>query len=115
LTVPERKNAFHAEPMLPKEERAELADYEHTGFDRGHMAPSGDMPSLEAQQESFSLANIAPQTPELNRGIWEGIEAAVPSSPARTARSMWSPARSSRASGCRRCSIARVPEPGFHP
>jgi endonuclease G len=73
----ERKNAFHAEPKLPKQERAELADYERTGFDRGHMAPAGDMPSPAAQHESFSLANIAPQTPELNRGLWEGIEAAV--------------------------------------
>jgi endonuclease G len=73
----ERKNAFHAEPTLPKEERAELADDERTGFDRGHMAPAGDMPSPEAQHESFSLANIAPQTPALNRGLWEGVEAAV--------------------------------------
>jgi endonuclease G len=73
----ERKNAFHAEPKLPKEERTELADDERTGFDRGHTAPAGDMPTPKAQHESFSLANIAPQTPALNRGMWEGVEAAV--------------------------------------
>ncbi len=41
------------------------------------MAPSGDMPDTEAQQESFTLANMVPQAPKLNRGIWEGIESAV--------------------------------------
>jgi endonuclease G len=41
------------------------------------MAPSGDMPTAEAQDQSFTLANIAPQAPSLNRGLWEQIEAAV--------------------------------------
>ena len=41
------------------------------------MTPSGDMPGWQAQQQSFSLANMVPQTPELNRGIWAGIEIAV--------------------------------------
>ena len=41
------------------------------------MTPSGDMPDWQAQQQSFSLANMVPQTPELNRGIWAGIETAV--------------------------------------
>ena len=35
------------------------------------------MPTPEAQAQSFSLANIVPQAPRLNRGIWERIEAAV--------------------------------------
>lgn len=42
-----------------------------------HMVPSGDMPGQTAQQESFALSNVAPQTAALNRGIWEGTEAAV--------------------------------------
>ena len=41
------------------------------------MTPSGDMPTPEAQAKSFSLANIVPQAPKLNRGIWERIETAV--------------------------------------
>lgn len=73
----ERDSSFHAEPSLPPAERAELADYARSGWDRGHLAPSGDMPDSEAQQESFSLANIVPQAPELNRGLWEGAESAV--------------------------------------
>ena len=35
------------------------------------------MPDEEAQAESFSLANMVPQAPRLNRGVWEGIESAV--------------------------------------
>jgi len=72
-----RESEFHAEPALPPGERAELADYARSGFDRGHMAPSGDMPDPGSQQESFSLANMVPQAPRLNRGLWEGIESAI--------------------------------------
>ena len=73
----ERRNAFHAEPQLPRSERAELADYARSGFDRGHMAPSGDMPDATSQHESFSLANIVPQDRDNNEGLWAGIEAAA--------------------------------------
>ncbi|MGI4954093.1 MAG: DNA/RNA non-specific endonuclease [Janthinobacterium lividum] len=72
-----REGDFHPEPALPDEEQAELRDYARSGFDRGHMAPSGDMPDQDAQQESFTLANMVPQAPKLNRGIWEGMESAV--------------------------------------
>ena len=42
-----------------------------------HMTPSGDMPDGRAQEQSFSLANMVPQAPKLNRGVWERIESAV--------------------------------------
>lgn len=73
----ERNNAFHAEPRLPRSQRAELADYKRSGFDRGHMAPNGDMPDPRAQRESFSLANMVPQDPDQHRRIWGTIEGAV--------------------------------------
>ncbi|MGI4795824.1 MAG: DNA/RNA non-specific endonuclease [Janthinobacterium lividum] len=73
----QRVNLFHPDDDLPPADRAELADYARSGFDRGHMTPSGDMPDPVAQQESFSLANIVPQTAKLNRGVWEQIESAV--------------------------------------
>ena len=72
-----RRNAFHADPQLPPDERAELSDYARSGFDRGHMAPSGDMPTAEAQQESFSLADMVPQDPNSNRTLWQAIEEAT--------------------------------------
>lgn len=72
-----RENVFHPETRLSPTERAELSDYARSGYDRGHMAPSGDEPDAQSQAESFSLANMVPQNPTLNRGIWEGIESAV--------------------------------------
>jgi endonuclease G len=72
-----RENAFHAEARLPQAQRAELADYARSGFDRGHMAPNGDMPDRDSQRDSFSLANIVPQDGENNRHLWAAIEGAV--------------------------------------
>jgi len=72
-----RQGWFHAEPRLPDGRKAALSDYVRSGYDRGHMSPNGDMPTEEAQQQSFSLANIVPQAPRLNRELWEGIESTV--------------------------------------
>ncbi len=72
-----RSSAFHEELALPADRRSELDDYRRSGFDRGHMAPNGDMSTPEAQEESFSLANMIPQEPCNNEVLWEGIESAV--------------------------------------
>jgi len=72
-----REGEFHPDGRLPAGGRAELRDYARSGYDRGHMSPSGDMPTPESQQESFSLANMVPQAPELNRNLWEAIERAT--------------------------------------
>lgn len=72
-----RENSFHAEQKLPPAQRAELADYARSGFDRGHMAPNGDMPDRKAQRDSFTLANMVPQDAGNNRSLWAGIEGAV--------------------------------------
>lgn len=69
-----RLNSFHAEPRLPRTQRAELSDYALSGFDRGHLAPNGNMPDRRSQRESFSLANMVPQDAENNRHVWSGIE-----------------------------------------
>ena len=69
-----RKDDFHAEKLLPENERAELSDYENSGYDRGHLAPANDMPDSISQKESFSLANMVPQYKSVNRGLWAGIE-----------------------------------------
>jgi len=72
-----RVNSFHADDRLPASERAELADYARSGYDRGHIAPSGDMFDPQSQHDSFSLANMIPQEPSINRGVWERIESGV--------------------------------------
>jgi len=72
-----REDSFHAEKRLPPGARAELDDYARSGYDRGHMAPNGDMPDRRTQHESFTLANMVPQDAENNRHLWAGIEAVV--------------------------------------
>ncbi len=50
-------------------------DYKNSGYDRGHMAPAGDMKwSKQAMTESFYLSNICPQNHNLNGGDWKALE-----------------------------------------
>lgn len=72
-----RAEDFHPEPRLAGEPHPELSDYRRSGFDRGHLTPSGDMPDPSSRDDTFSLANIVPQDPTNNRHIWSDIEQTV--------------------------------------
>lgn len=57
---------------------ADSYDYKNSGYDRGHLAPAGDMKrSREAMFESFLFSNMSPQVAEFNQGIWNFLEMRV--------------------------------------
>lgn len=73
-----RKDNFKPDPDLSPLKRSELEDFRGSGYDRGHLAPAGDMVrDQEAMDESFLLTNMAPQTPSFNRGIWRQLESQI--------------------------------------
>jgi endonuclease G len=70
-----RTNAFVADASLPKGARAEPDDYAGTGYDKGHVAPDGDLSfDQQVEYESFLMTNMMPQSGGLNRGIWKLLE-----------------------------------------
>jgi endonuclease G, mitochondrial len=70
-----RKNNFRADPdWKPSPTKA---DYNNTGFDRGHMKPANDSPNAEAMSESFLMTNMAPQHGALNQAAWRYLEAGL--------------------------------------
>ena len=67
---------FHEDPDVSAP-RVTTYDYSGSGYDRGHMCPSGDCRwSEEAQQQSFLMTNICPQNHNLNCGDWNELEIA---------------------------------------
>lgn len=70
----DRGDKFYVDPDV-KGGTAENEDYIRSGYDRGHLAPAGDMKwSAKSMRESFYFTNIVPQKPQLNRGIWKELE-----------------------------------------
>jgi endonuclease G len=74
----ERFDNFRPDLRIPEMFRADLADYEGSGFDRGHLVASANQAETEIQNsETFLLSNMSPQHPKFNRGIWKNLEEAI--------------------------------------
>jgi endonuclease G len=95
---PKRKNArTYKRPSSFHEERfsiygAKHKEYTHSGYDRGHMAPNHAITTLygkDAQFETFSMVNITPQKPNLNRKIWQRLESIELDKFARWFKDVW--------------------------
>ena len=59
-------------PLAPRPD-----SYTKSGYDRGHMVPNHAIVSRYGsgeQRKTFLMSNIAPQTPQLNRGVWRDVE-----------------------------------------
>lgn len=70
-----RTDEFLVDPDLPTRFQSEHRDYSGSSYDRGHMAPAGDMKwDEQAMQESFYMSNMCPQAPNLNKGDWRILE-----------------------------------------
>ena len=70
-----RKGIKFAEDEDVPVPRATNMDYVNSGYDRGHICPSGDNKwSEEAQLQSFLYTNCCPQLHNLNAGDWNELE-----------------------------------------
>lgn len=68
-----RTSKFNTDAEVPG--CASTNDYKKSGYDRGHMAPAGDMKwSYRAMTDSHYMTNICPQSHDLNGGRWATLE-----------------------------------------
>ncbi len=67
---------FVADSSLPSGwYRVQPGDYSGSGYDRGHMIPSGDRTvSRAANDQTFIMSNMIPQAPDNNQGPWANLE-----------------------------------------
>ena len=73
----QRNDAFHVEYQLPDSEQSSPADYSKSGYDKGHLTPSHDAPTVTDQRDTFSMSNMVPQTPKSNEVAIRIVEAKV--------------------------------------
>ena len=75
--VARRPSHFRADRRLSGPAAAN-ADYQQSGYSRGHLAPAADFAwSQAAMRATFLLSNAVPQHASVNRGRWAQLEAAV--------------------------------------
>lgn len=70
-----KRPSFYPEKSIPVKYRSYPEDYTHSGYDRGHMANHADFDySANLVYMTYSMANIVPQNPEINRQTWVKAE-----------------------------------------
>lgn len=73
--IENRQGVFKQHPNIDPKLQATNEDYARSGFDRGHLAPAGNMrKDSAAMAQSFYLTNMVPQYPQLNRKVWAALE-----------------------------------------
>ncbi len=72
----QRSNDFRADTSLPFPwYRVHEKSYRRSGYDRGHMCPSGDRTNNASDNSAtFSMTNMIPQAPNNNQGPWAALE-----------------------------------------
>jgi len=72
----QRQDDYRPDPALPLGwYQVQDADYSGSGYDRGHMCPSGDRTnSVENNSATFLMTNFVPQQHDNNTGPWEDLE-----------------------------------------
>jgi DNA/RNA endonuclease G (NUC1) len=71
---------FHADATLERlsKPRLGIGAYSGTGHDRGHLAPNQSFSGhICGAYQTFTMANMAPQLADLNRGLWADLEEQV--------------------------------------
>jgi len=70
-----KRPSFHTEKALDREYRVSPKSYSKTGYDRGHMANDASFDwSMKSLNSTYSMANIVPQEPKVNRYHWIKVE-----------------------------------------
>jgi len=71
-----RSNNFRADSSLPEKwYHVHEKSYRRSGYDRGHLCPSGDRTNIsEDNSMTFLMTNMIPQAPNNNQGPWAALE-----------------------------------------
>ena len=71
-----RQDDYRPDPSLPAGwYQVTTSDYSGSGYDRGHMCPSGDRTrSVPDNSATFLMTNFVPQLAANNQGPWEDFE-----------------------------------------